>query len=345
MSSGLTQPESRPARPEQPGGAGHEERGARATTRGLRAFAAVRDYGVLVSLVVLFVVLALTAQNFLTKGNLLNVLDQSTYLGIIAAAGTLVIVGGAFDLSVAGTFALAGVIAAKLATHGFDPTLALVIGGLSGGVVGLFNGLFVARIGINPFITTLATGFIIAGIALVITSGSLILVTNPAFSSIGTVSIGGVSWESIIFLIWAAIMAFLLARTLFGRYIYACGGNEEAARLSGVRVVAVRTLTFVLSGFAASLAGILSASKVTTGQADAGQGLQLTAIAAIIVGGTSIWGGSGAVWRTIVGIFLLSLVSNGFNLLGINQVYEQVVFGGIVLLAATVDTKLRRGRG
>jgi ribose transport system permease protein len=308
----------------------------------VRVIAAAREYGVLVSFVVLFVVLAFTAQNFLTKGNLLNVLDQSTYLGIIACAQTLVIVAGGFDLSVAGTFALAGVVAGELATHGVDPTLALVIGGLSGGVIGLFNGLFVARVGINPFITTLATGFILSGIALVITGGSLILVTNPSFSSVGTAAVGGVTWESIIFLIWALIMAFLLARTVLGRYIYAVGGNAEAARLSGIRVTAVRTLTFVLSGFAASLAGVLSASKVTTGQADAGQGLQLTAIAAVVVGGTSIWGGSGAMWRTVVGIFLLGLVSNGFDLLGLNQVWEQVVFGGIVLIAATVDARLRR---
>ncbi|MFZ0040237.1 MAG: ABC transporter permease [Solirubrobacteraceae bacterium] len=344
MSSGITRPDV-PAPRQPPSGDLPPTGGDGSGRPTLRALAVLRDYGVVVSLVVLIIVLALTAKNFLTTGNLLNVLDQSTYLGIIAAAGTLVIVSGAFDLSVAGTFALAGVIAARLAVGGMDPTLALVIGGLSGGVVGVFNGLFVARVGINPFITTLATGFIVSGVALVVTGGSLVLVTNVSFSSIGTAQLGSVTWESIIFLIWAAIMALLLGRSVFGRFIYACGGNEEAARLAGIRVTAVRTLTFVLSGLAASLAGILSASRVTTGQADAGQGLQLTAVAAVVVGGTSIWGGSGAVWRTMVGIFLLGLVSNGFDLLSINQVWEQVVFGGIVLLAATVDAQLRRGRG
>lgn len=302
-----------------------------------------RDYGVLVVFVAMFVVLSLTANDFLTTGNLANVLDQSTYLGLIAAAGTLVIVAGGFDLSVGGTFAVSGVIAAKLASHGADPALALVVGGLSGGVVGLANGLFIARYDINPFITTLATGFIVAGAALVLTGGQLILVTSPGFTGIGTAQLGSVTWEAIIFLIWTAIMAFLLARTVFGRYIYACGGNLEAARLSGIRVTAVRTATFVLSGFAASLAGILQASRVATGQADAGTAYELTAVAAVVVGGTSIWGGSGAVWRTLAGVFLLGIVSNGFNLLGINQVYEQVVFGAIVLMAATIDARLRRG--
>jgi ribose transport system permease protein len=342
MSSGMAPTQSPAGGPST--GAGESAAPPGRSQLALRWLAATRDYGVVVTLVVLFIVLSFTAKNFLTSGNLLNVLDQSTYLGIIAAAGTLVIIAGGFDLSVAGTFALAGVIAAKLATHGFDPTLALIIGGLSGCVIGFLNGLFVARVGINPFITTLASGFIVSGIALVITGGSLILVTNPDFGTLGTSQVGSVTWEAIIFLAWAAIMAFLLARTIFGRYVYACGGNQEAARLSGIRVAAVRTTTFVLSGFAASLAGILSTSRVSTGQADAGQGLQLTAVAAVVVGGTSIWGGSGSVWRTVVGIFLLGLVSNGFNLLGINQVYGQVVFGAIVLMAATVDARLRRGR-
>jgi len=342
MSSGVAPQGSAPPSADRPPEPPSSSPGASRTALGF--LSGVRNYGVLVSFAVLFAVLAFTATNFLTSGNLLNVLDQSTYLGIIAAAGTLVIIAGGFDLSVAGTFALAGVIAAKLATRGVDPTLALIIGAASGGVVGFVNGMFVARFGINPFITTLATGFILSGLALVITGGSLILVTNPSFGTIGTAQLGSVTWESIIFLVWTLIMGLLLARTIFGRYIYACGGNQEAARLSGIRVTAVRTATFMLSGFAASLAGVLSASRVSTGQADAGQGLQLTAVAAVVVGGTSIWGGSGAVWRTVVGIFLLGLVSNGFNLLGINQVYEQVVFGAIVLLAATVDARLRRGR-
>jgi ribose transport system permease protein len=311
-------------------------------TSSLARFAAFRDYGVLIALVVLFIVLAATANNFLTKDNLLNVLDQSTSIGIIATAGTLVIVAGGFDLSVGAIFAICGVLAAKMANGAFNPVMALALGALFGGVIGLGNGFAVARVRINPFITTLASSFIVRGAALAITSGNLIVVTKASFGDIGSSAVGGVSWRSIIFLIWAATMAFLLAQTTFGRYIYACGGNEEAARLSGIRVAAVRASTFVISGLAAGLAGILSASQVSTGQADAGVGLELTAVAAVVVGGTSIWGGEGAVWRTVVGVFLLALIQNGFNLLGIDQVYQQVVFGSIILLAAGVDARLRR---
>lgn len=303
--------------------------------------AALRDYGVLISLIVLFVVLSFTAENFLTKDNLLNVLDQAAFIGIIATAGTLVIVSGGFDLSVGAIYAIAGVLAAKLA-NGTDPIVGLLAGVLIGGGLGLANGLAVSGARINPFISTLASSFIIRGAALAITGGALITVTDVTFAEPGSSTFADVTWSSWIFLIWAAIMAFLLARTTFGRYIYACGGNEEAARLSGIRVGVVRGATFVISGFAAGLAGVLAASEVATGQADAGLGLELTAVAAIVVGGTSIWGGEGAVWRTMVGVFLLALIQNGFNLLGIDSVYQQVVFGGIILLAAGIDARLRR---
>ena len=304
-------------------------------------FAALRDYGVLISLIVLFVVLAITADNFLTKDNLLNVLDQSAYMGIIATAGTLVIIAGGFDLSVGAIYAITGVLAAKLA-NGTSPTVGLIAGVLIGGALGLGNGLVIAGASINPFISTLASSFMIRGAALAITGGSLITVTNLSFMNPGTKLALGVNWTTWIFLVWAAIMAFLLARTTFGRYIYACGGNEEAARLSGIRVGTVRCVTFVISGLAAGLAGVLAASEVATGQADAGVGLELTAVAAIVVGGTSIWGGEGAVWRTMVGVLLLALIQNGFNLLSIDSVYQQVVFGAIILLAAGIDAKLRR---
>lgn len=304
-------------------------------------FAAVRDYGVLISLVVLFAVLSLTADNFLGTDNLLNVLDQATGIGIIATAGTLVIIAGGFDLSVGAIFAITGVLAAKLAI-GTDPVVGLVAGVLIGGALGLGNGLVVAGARINPFISTLASSFMIRGAALAITSGALITVSDPTFYEPGTAQLAGINWSTWIFLVWAAIMGFLLSRTTFGRHIYACGGNEEAARLSGIRVGMVRSATFVISGLAAGLAGVLAASEVATGQADAGVGLELTAVAAIVVGGTSIWGGEGAVWRTMVGVLLLALISNGFNLLSIDSVYQQVVFGAIILLAAGIDARLRR---
>ena len=302
----------------------------------------LRDSAVLLSLIALFIALSIFADNFLTVDNLKNVLDQATALGIIATAGTLVIVAGAFDLSVGSIFAMSGVVAAELATHGTGVTLAIVAGIASGAVLGLINGLMVEGVRINPFIATLATSIIIRGLALAFTGGNLITADKPGFDNLGTNLIGSIKLSSWIFIAWALLMGFLLWRTVLGRYLKACGGNEQAARLSGVRVGNVRTLAFVISGLAAALAGVLAASQISTGQADVGVGLELNAVAAIVVGGTSIRGGEGAVWRTMVGVFLLALIGNGFNLLEIDSVYQQVVYGGIILLAAGVDARLRR---
>jgi len=335
MAAGSTT-EPRPPVPDTP-----QAGGVTADEGGRTPFEILRDSAVFVSLVVLFVLLSIFADNFLTWQNLRNVLDQSVSLGIIATAGTLVIIAGGFDLSVGAIFAMAGVIAAEVG-NAVDPVLGLAAGLAVGVVVGLVNAFVVSGVRINPFIATLATSIVVRGLALALTGGMLITVTAESFAWPGTEEFLEVSLSSWIFLAWAALMGLLLWRTAFGRYIRACGGNEEAARLSGIRVGLVRGATFVISGLGAALAGVLAASEVATGQADAGVGLELTAVAAIVVGGTSIWGGEGAVWRTVVGVFLLALIGNGFNLLGIDPVYQQVVFGSIILLAAGVDARVRR---
>lgn len=304
-------------------------------------FGQLRDYAVLLAVVALFVLLSVLSDPFLTRQNLLNLLEQSAALGIIAVAGTLVLIAGGFDLSVGSTFALAGVLAAQ-SSNGINPAAGLLLGVLAGMAVGVVNGGLVTSARINPFIATLATAIMVRGAALVATGGFLVNVTDEGFRALGRAQLFGVPASVLIWVAFSLVMVFLLSRTTLGRYIYASGGNEEAARLSGVRVDLVRTTTFVLSGLAAGLAGILSASRVGTGQADAGVGLELTAVAAIVVGGTSIRGGEGAVWRTIVGVLLLSLLGNGFNLLGWDPVYQNIVFGGVILFAAGIDARLRR---
>jgi len=302
---------------------------------------ALRDYAVLVSFVGLFVALSVSSEQFLTRDNMLNLLDQSTTIGIIAVAGTLIIIAGGFDLSAGAVYALGGVIAADLATS-LGPTEGIILGLVAGAALGLLNGLLITAARINAFIATLATSIVFRGVALAISGGFLISVSDEGFTTIGTSEVLGVRLSTWIFLIFAGVLAFVLNRTTFGRYIFACGGNEEAARLSGVRVGAVRTATFVIGGFAAALAGILVASRIGSGAADAGLGLELTAVAAIVVGGTSIWGGEGAIWRTIVGVLFLGLIQNGFNLLSIDPLYQQIVQGSIILIAAGVDAHARR---
>jgi ribose transport system permease protein len=303
----------------------------------------LRDYSVLLATVALFVVLSITSSHFLTKTNLLNIVDQQTSLGIIACAGTLVIISGAFDLSVGAMYALGGVVAAQVANHVGVPE-GIILAILAGVLLGAVNGLAVGVFRINPFIATLATAIVFGGLGLIVSNEALITVTKPSFQTFGSAEFLGVRLTTWIFIGFALLMGLLLQRTKFGRYIYACGGNEEAARLSGVQVGMVRVAVFVLSGLASTLAGALFAARVGVGDSSVGTALTLSAVAAIVVGGTSIWGGEGAIWRTMVGLFFLALIDNGFNLLGVDTKYQQVVQGAIILVAAGVDAYARRQR-
>ena len=300
--------------------------------------AAIRDYGIVVFFVVLFVVLSIASDAFLSKDNLLNILDQWSPALIMAAASTLVLVGGGFDLSIGSIFGLGGVVAAVLADDG-GVVPALLAGVGAGVVCGLVNGLLMTTGRINPFIATLATMMMFLGAAFLVTDGgNLITVTTPGFSDVGTGELLGVSYLIWIAAVFVAVCGFVLSRTVFGRFLYAAGGNPEAAWLSGVNVSRVRVIALVLSGGAAALAGVLVASKVSTGQADAGGlTLALNALTGVILGGVSIAGGEGAIWRTVLGVMLLALIGNGFNLLGVDGTYQQIVQGAIILVAVGVD--------
>jgi ribose transport system permease protein len=303
--------------------------------------ASVREYGIVASFVVVFVVLSLASDAFLTSSNVLAMLDQTAPIGIMAVGGTLVFIAGGFDLSIGAIFAIAGVLAAK-AVGPFGPELALLIGTLSGLAFGLINGLLVTAARINPFIATLGTSLVVRGLAIVVTGGYLISVSEPSFSSFGNGEFLGLQISVWIWIACALVAGFVLSRTTLGRYIFATGGNPEAARLSGVRVQRIRAITFVISGFTASLAGIIVASRVATGQADAGTGIEFTVIAGIVIGGISIFGGEGAVWRSVLGVLLLTMISNGFNLLNIDAIYSQIFQGGIILVAVAIDSWSRR---
>ena len=301
----------------------------------------LRDYGIVVSFIALFVTLSVASPVFFTRVNLLNVVDQSAAVGLIACGGTLVIIAGGFDLSVGGIYAISGVVAAE-AVPLVGPWPAIVLGALAGAGFGLCNGLLTTVGRINPIITTLATALMIRGLAVAITGGFLVRVDDPAYAILGTNGFGGVRYTTYLFIAFAIGTAVLLSRTTLGRAIYASGGNAEAARLSGIRVGVVRATTFVVSGLGAGLAGVMISSRVATGQADTGVGIELTAIAAVVIGGTSILGGEGAIWRSVLGVLLLTLIGNGFNLLNVNPTYQQIFQGAIILGAVAIDAWSRR---
>jgi ribose transport system permease protein len=300
----------------------------------------LRDYGIVASFVAIFVFLTVKSDVFLTKINLFNVLDGNSSDGIMAVGGTLVLIAGGFDLSVGAIFALSGVIAAQAAPH-MDPTYAILLGALTGLGVGIVNG-FITTVGrINPLVGTLASSIIIQGVALVLTSGLLVNVSTPGFTSLGQGTIFTLHYSVIVWGVFALICGFLLWRTKYGRYIYASGGNAEAARLSGVRVNLIRGSAYAISGLSAGIAGVIVASRVATGDASTGT-FPLAVIAGIVIGGTSILGGQGAVWRSVLGILLLALIGNGFNLLGVNPIYQQILQGSIILTAVAVDAWARK---
>jgi ribose transport system permease protein len=301
----------------------------------------LRDYGIVFGFVALFVFLTVRSPVFFSADNFRNLMYQSTAIGLIAVAGTLLLISGGFDLSVGATFALAGVVAAKAAGD-LPVPLALLAGVLVGLLVGICNGLLATVGRINPLVATLASSIVISGIAFVLTQGLLVNVTNESFKTLGQGKLLGIQYQTYIWVSFAVICGLLLAFTTFGRYVYAAGGNPEAARLSGIRVSVVRTATYGLSGLGAGTAGVLAASQVSTGQADAGAPLVMGAIAAVVVGGTSIWGGEGAVWRTVLGVLLLALIENGFNLLQVDPTYQQILQGAIILLAVGFDAWTRR---
>ncbi|MFW5942535.1 MAG: ABC transporter permease [Chloroflexota bacterium] len=303
---------------------------------------AIRDYGIILAFLAVFTALSLMTPAFLTARNMLNVLDQASQVGLIALGATVAIIGGGFDLSAGAIFAIAGASAAIIAAAGFTIP-GLIIGILLGLLLGALNGTVIAGLRVNSFVATLAAGLIIRGAAYILTDGLLVQVGDPYFAFLGRARIFGVKMPIYFFLGFALFTWILLSRTTLGRYIYALGGNEEAARFSGVRVRSIRTLTFAISGLSAGIAGVIHASRIATGQANVGQGLELSAIAAVVIGGTSIMGGEGAVWRTLLGVLLLQLVSNGFNILNVPPFY-QVMFEGCVIMFAIVLDAFRHGR-
>lgn len=306
------------------------------------SLAPLREYGIVIAFVVLLVVLALSSPAFLTPTNLLNVADQWAPLGIVACGTTLVFIAGGFDLSAGAIYGLAGVIAAKVALE-FDVAAGLLAGILAGAIAGGINGVLTTAGRINPFIATLSTSVIIGGVALAISDGKIIRVVDEGFAALGQGRLFGARYPVFIFAAVVVVLSVALHKTAWGRYLFAVGGNAEAARLSGLRVNALRASTYVVGGTCAGLAGVIVASRVGTGQADmGGQNLVLQAIAAVVIGGTSIMGGAGAIWRTVVGVYVLALIQNGFNLLNVDLIFQRIIFGLILLTAVGIDAWSRR---
>jgi ribose transport system permease protein len=307
--------------------------------------AVIRDYGVVVAFIGLFITLSASSPVFLTSQNMKNLAFQTAPVGIIAVGGTLVFIAGGFDLSVGAISGFSGIMAAKaFNSTGLGLWPSLVLGALVGLGFGLGNGLLITLGRVNAFIATLATSIIINGLGQVVTHGNLVSVSSDRFTTLGLGTVWGINYPVFVWFGFAGICGFLLSRTAFGRYVYAAGGNPEAARLSGVRVNVVRATTFAVSGLAAGIAGVILVSEVQTAQRNANTGIEFDAITAIVLGGTSLLGGEGAIWRSVLGAFFLQMIGNGFNLLGTTPELQYVIKGVILAAAVSLDAWARRRR-
>ena len=298
--------------------------------------------GIVIPFAITFVVLTLISPPFTRFENLANILDQQSGIVIAAAAATFVLIAGGIDLSIGAVYGLAGAMAAQLVPSIGVP--GAIAAGLALGLgVGAVNGILVTRFRINALIGTLAMTYVVGGIGAILTKGNLVVAfDHPEYQHFAATPIFGVTSAAWMMIGLAVVAAIVLSRTTFGRYVYATGGNATAARLGGVRIDAIRLATFVISGGAAALAGILDSSRVLSAQASSGSFLTFTVLAGVVVGGTSILGGEGAIWRTVFGCLFIALVGNGFNLLGFDPFYQQITLGAILLFAVGVDAWSRR---
>jgi ribose/xylose/arabinose/galactoside ABC-type transport system permease subunit len=300
-----------------------------------------RRYGVLLSFII-FSVLSLTTPGFLSLSNLTTVLRQISINGILAVGVTFVIITGGIDLSLGSTVALAGVAAALFARQGNDALALPLIAGISTGlVVGFVNGLIVTRGKVAPFIVTLGMMTILRGTALVVSDGRPVSNLSDAFNSIGGGDLLGIPIPILVFLAVVVVSHIILDRTVIGRYVYATGGNERAAYASGVDVDKVKMFVYVICGAFAGLAGIVLASRINTGQPNAGVSFELDAIAAAVIGGTNLSGGIGKVTGTVLGVLIIGIINNGLDLLNVTSYYQQIIKGVIIIGAVLIDRNKR----
>ena len=306
-------------------------------TNKIKKLAKSERLGIAILVIVLWAVLAFTTPYFLSVQNIINIGLSVSFVGVVAAAQTLVLISGGFDLSVGSTSALAGVVAVIVMNATHSVYLAILVGLVVGVIAGLLIGIVVTKLGINALIATLAALSVFRGIAFLVSNGAAIGVTDREFYSIGIGRTLGIPNPVIILVFVFIVFHIILSFTKFGREIYAVGGNPVASRLTGINVHKIKILVFVISGAMAALSGIVLASRMTSGQPTSGQGLELDSITAAILGGVALRGGEGIIIGTVLGMILIGMVDNGLNLNGVPTFYQYIARGGMLLLGVTFD--------
>ena len=299
-------------------------------------------FGPMIGLIVLIIVVSFLSPVFLTTSNLTNLLRQVSVNALIAFGMTFVILLGAIDLSVGSVLAFSSAVMASLVVNDTNYFIALIIAILVGAVLGMVNGAVITFGKVAPFIVTLATMTVFRGATFIFTDGvpiSGISRGGNIFQFIGRESIFGIPFPIIMMLIIFFLLFILLHKTPFGRKVYAVGGNEKAANIVGVKIAKIKILVFTLSGALAALAGVIITSRLGSAQPNAGLTYELDAIAAVVLGGTSLSGGKGRMFGTFIGILIIGVLNNGLNILGVSSFYQEVAKGAVILVAVLLDRK------
>ncbi len=288
---------------------------------------------------VICAIFSVATDSFLTVSNITDVVRTNTINGLLAVGLTYVILSGGIDLSVEATVCLAGLVAGYLSPM---PVVAVLAGVMVGVAIGLFNGLMLEKSGVQPFIFTLAMSRLLRGVVLAITKGKNYYTIDSSFTAIVRSSVFGIPSLIIMFVVIVVITYFALNRARYGRYIYAVGSNEEAARLSGIRTHRIKVSAYVIAGMLSGLAGVLLTARLSGAETNAGDGWSLDAVSAVIIGGTSLRGGRGGIQNTLLGIFIIAVLNNGMTLMGVPTNYNQLIKGLLMLVAVLLDMSNRK---
>lgn len=303
----------------------------------------LRKYGLLLALLLLVVILSFISKTFFTAHNLMNVVRQISINGLIALGMTFVILTGGIDLSVGSLVAVSGVIAGSILNNNPEQFIPAAIAAIIvSGIFGFITGGLIVKFNLPPFIATLAMLTIARGFALVYSDGRPYILDSEPFKVFGQGYLGPIPVPVIILVIMCLFTFVLLNWTKFGRYVYAVGGNEQAAKASGVRVGKILLSVYMLNGLLTGLAGVVLASRINSGQPAIGESYELDAIASVVIGGTSLTGGVGNIIGTILGFFIIGIINNGLNLLNVSSYYQLIVKGVIIIAAVILDQKTKK---
>ena len=302
----------------------------------------ISEYFIFIIFIALVIVLTIMKPSFISPKNLANILKQASINGILSFGMMFVIISGGFDMSVGSTVAFAGILAALLGNGNYPLILPLVVAVIAGLCVGIVNGVGIAIGELPPFIMTLGSMTAVRGLALLVSGGNPIIGISDSYKAVAAGTFMGIPLLAVYLVIVIIICSFVATKTVYGRRVYACGGNIQAARVAGINTNFIRISTFAIAGLLAGFCGFLMTSRVTIGQPTAAESYEMDAITACVVGGVSMSGGVGKPWGVIIGTLLITVIANGLDILGVSSHWQKIVKGLIIVLAVLIDVKGKR---